>query len=138
MMDKTIEEGIKVLASNVDAAYNAGDAVKMAGYWLPNGLNLNPFGDAFEGRPNIEADLANALDGFMKGTRHNLSVEKVYLIDDAVVVADGIATISGIINFDGSKMEPLTSNFSMICTKENSPNWQIVQMRAYRFIPKQE
>src|SRR5437588_99223 len=105
------EKALTELAANVDSAYNAGDAAKMASYWTKDGLNVNPFGDVFEGRAGIEADLRDGLNGFMKHSKHELAISRVYPISEQVVVADGIATISGITGFDGNKMEPLASNF---------------------------
>jgi uncharacterized protein (TIGR02246 family) len=130
------EAAIKQLAHEVDAAYNDADPAKMAGYWTENGLNVNPFGDRFEGRASIEADLRDGLSGFMKGSRHELTVSHVSLLDERTAVADGTSTITGILGFDGTTMEPLTSDFSMICTRDHG-GWQIAQMRAYRFIPRQ-
>jgi uncharacterized protein (TIGR02246 family) len=131
------ETAIKQLAHEVDAAYNDADPAKMAGYWTENGLNVNPFGDRFEGRANIEADLGDGLNGFMKGSRHELTVSHVCPLDERTAVADGTSTITGIRGFDGTTMEPLTSDFSMICTRNHDGGWQIAQMRAYRFIPRQ-
>lgn len=131
------EAAIKQLAHEVDAAYNDADPAKMASYWAENGLNVNPFGDRFEGRASIEADLRDGLNGFMKGSRHELTVSHVCSLDERTAVADGTATITGILGFDGTTMEPLTSDFSMICTRDDGGVWQISQMRAYTFIPKQ-
>ncbi len=131
------EAAIRQLADKVDAAYNDAEPAKMASYWTENGLNVNPFGDRFEGRPSIEADLRDGLNGFMKGSRHELTIIHVCSLDERTAVADGTATITGILGFDGTTMEPLTSDFSMICTRDDGGVWQIAQMRAYRFIPKQ-
>ena len=130
------ETAIKQLAREVDAAYNDADPAKMAGCWTENGLNVNPFGDRFEGRATIEADLRDGLSGFMKGSRHELTVRHVSSLDERTAVADGTVTITGILGFDGNTMEPLSSDFSMICTRDHDGGWQVAQMRAYRFIPK--
>jgi uncharacterized protein (TIGR02246 family) len=131
------ETAIKQLAHEVDAAYNDADPAKMASYWTENGLNVNPFGDRFEGRATIEADLRDGLSGFMKGSRHELTVSHVSSPDERTAVADGTVTITGILGFDGNMMEPLSSDFSMICTRDHDGGWEVAQMRAYRFIPKQ-
>lgn len=131
------EAAIKQLAREVDAAYNEADSARMAGFWTENGLNINPFGDRFEGRTNIDADLREALDGFMKGSKHKLTVSHVSALNDQTAVADGTVTITGITGFDGKEMESLTSNFSMTCTQDDDGDWRIAQMRAYKFIPKQ-
>jgi uncharacterized protein (TIGR02246 family) len=131
------EAAIKHLARAVDDAHNDADPARMASYWTENGLNVNPFGDRLEGRANIEADLREGLDGFMKGSQHKLAVSHLASLNDQTAVADGTATITGILGFDGNTMDPLTSNFSMICTRDPDGDWHIAQMRAYRFIPKQ-
>jgi uncharacterized protein (TIGR02246 family) len=131
------ETAIKRLAHEVDAAYNDGDPARMAGYWKENGININPFGERFEGRANIEADLRDGLNGFMKGSQHQLTISRLSSLNEQTTVADGTVTITGIIGFDGNTMEPLTSNFSMICTRDHDGDWRIAQMRAYRYITKQ-
>jgi uncharacterized protein (TIGR02246 family) len=131
------EAALKHLAREVDGAYNDADPARMAGYWAEDGLNINPFGDRFEGRANIEADLREALDGFMKGSQHKLAVSHVAPLNEETAVADGTVTITGIVGFDGKTMEPLSSSFSMVCSRDQDGDWHIAQMRAYRFIPKQ-
>lgn len=130
------EIAIKRLASNVDSAYNASDAATMASYWTEDGLNINPFGDRFVGRAMIEADLRAGFQGLMKGSQHRLSISEVSAVNDVTAVADGVATITGIVGGDGNPMEPLPSQFSMICTPASDGEWKIAQMRAYQFIPK--
>jgi len=133
MHDTNIRESLTRLAQAVDAAYNDADAAKMADCWTENGLNVNPFGDRFEGRASIEADLREALNGFMKGTQHELTITDVACLDDQTASADGIATITGI---SGDPSEALTSDFSMVCSRDGDRGWRVAQMRAYRFIPK--
>ena len=132
-VNATIQDSLEQLAQAVDTAYNDGDAVTMASYWTEDGLNVNPFGDRFEGRPNIEADLREALQGFMKGTTHELSISEITHVNEQTAAADGIARITGLY---GDAMEALTSQFSMICTQNADGRWQIAQMRAYRFLDK--
>jgi len=131
------EAAIKRLAHEVDAAYNDAAPARMAGYWTENGINIDPFGDRFEGRANIEADLREGLNGFMKGSQHKLIISRISSLNEQTAVADGTATITGIIGFDGNAMGPLTSDFSMICTQDHDGDWRIAQMRAYRYIAKQ-
>jgi uncharacterized protein (TIGR02246 family) len=131
------DAAVKHLAREVDDAYNDADPGRMAGHWTKNGLNIDPFGDRFEGRTNIEAGLREGLDGFMKGSQHELAVSHVASLNEQTAVADGTVTITGIVGFDGKAMEPLASSFSMICTRDQDGDWHIAQMRAYRFIPKQ-
>jgi len=91
----------------------------------------------FEGRANIEADLREGLNGFMKGSQHKLIISHISSLNEQTAVADGTATITGIIGFDGNTMGPLTSDFSMICTPDHDGDWRIAQMRAYRYIARQ-
>jgi len=130
------QEAIKQLAANVDAAFNAGDSTTMASYWVDDGLNVNPFGDAFRGRTAIASDLHESLTGFMKGSRHELAVTDVYRLNDDIAVADGVATITGVAGPDGHDFPPLTSNFTLICSKTTEGDWQVEQLRAYQFTPK--
>jgi uncharacterized protein (TIGR02246 family) len=130
------EGAIRELASAVDAAFNAGDSTTMASHWAEDGLNIDPFGDAFEGRVNIQNDLHESLNGFMKGSKHELAISKVYSVNEQVAVADGIATVAGIVFPGGHALEPFTSNFTMICSKSADGHWQIAQLRAYKFLSR--
>lgn len=136
-MDNILENAIKQLATLVDEAWNNGDATKMASYWDQRGLNVSPMGDVFEGRPAIEANLGESLNGFMKGSKHELKVNHVYSINTRIAVADGESMISHVFGPDGVEMGPWVSNFTMICTRQEDGIWQIAQMRAYVFLSKQ-
>lgn len=136
-MDKTYEYALKHLAAQVDEAWNSGDAEKLASYWEQNGLNVNPMGEAFEGRPAIAADVNQSISGFLKGSKHEIQVDRVYSISSQTAVADGWAKISNVFGPGGMEMGPWVSNFTMICTKQEDGTWQIAQMRAYTFLPKQ-
>jgi len=136
-MDTTYQDAIKQLAANVDDAWNEGNVAKMAHYWSKDGLNVSPTGDTHEGRAAIEEDLGRSLNGFLKGSRHALKVDRIYTINPQTVVADGEAKIFSVIGPDGTEMGPWTSNFTMICLKTGDGPWQIAQMRAYTFLPKE-
>ena len=136
-MDKTHENAIKQLAAQVDETWNNGDAAQLASYWDQSGLNVSPMGEAFEGRPAIEANLGESLNGFLKGSKHEMKVDRVYSLNAQTAVADGSAKIFHVFGPDGTEMGPWVSNFTMICTKQEDGTWQIAQMRAYTFLPKQ-
>lgn len=136
-MDNRQENAIKQLATLIDEAWNNGDATKMASYWDQRGLNVSPMGDVFEGRPAIERDLGKSLNGFMKGSKHELKVNHVYSLNTQTAVADGEAMISHVFGPDGVEMGPWVSHFTMICTRQEDGSWQVAQMRAYVFLPKQ-
>lgn len=91
----------------------------------------------FEGRSAIAADLASSLYGFLKGSKHELRVDRIYSINAETAVADGEARISSVFGPDGTEFEPLTSKFTMVCTRHEDGRWKIAQMRAYTFLPKQ-
>ena len=58
-------------------------------------------------------------------------------INAQTAVADGEAKIFHVFGPDGTEMGPWMSHFSMICAKQEDGTWQIAQMRAYTFLPKQ-
>lgn len=136
-MDKTYESALKQLAAQVDEAWNNSDATKLASYWEPNGLNVSPMGEAFEGRAAIAADVHESISGFLKGSKHELKIDHVYSINSQIAVADGEGKISHVFAADGTEMGPWISNFTMICSKQEDGTWKIAQMRAYTFLPKQ-
>lgn len=137
MKNGTIEQAMKDVAARLDEAWNDGDATKLASYWTQDGLNINPMGEVFEGRPASEADLDQSLSFFLKGSKHEIQVDRVYSINAQTAVADGVGKIFHVFGPDGMERGPWVSNFSMICTTQADGTWQVAQMRAFTFLPKQ-
>jgi uncharacterized protein (TIGR02246 family) len=121
------------LHAAVDAAWNAGDANAFAALWTEDGTVTSPLGQLTEGRPAIRTDEAAQLAGPMKGTRHKLTVSRVYRPTPDVAVADGEAQISGFHDASGKIQPPLTAKFTSVCI-ERQGQWRISHLRSYVYI----
>lgn len=55
------------------------------------GQRVNPDRSINQGRASIEGDLRAGLNGFMKGSRHELTVNHVCSLDERTAVVDGMA-----------------------------------------------
>jgi uncharacterized protein (TIGR02246 family) len=123
-----IKQELEEITSQLDIAWNNGDAVSFANSWTENAINVSPMGEIIEGNKNIEKNMAMEFSGAMKGTTHKLIIEKAYSVSISVAIADGIAEVKMGDN------EPWKSQFTAIFSKDKNGNWKIAHMRAYVFL----
>lgn len=130
-MDENINDSIKAVTEGIDSAWNKGDAKAFASYWAEEGTIINPFGDLTESRKKIEEEMAIQFAGDAKGTTHRLNIDKIYTINDSVVMIDGI---SEVITENGTFPGPYTA----VLTLQENGNWVMEHMRGYTFMPKKQ
>jgi uncharacterized protein (TIGR02246 family) len=118
---------LDAITSELDLAWNIGDAISFSKLWTEDAINVSPMGETMEGRKNIEQNMTIEFAGSMKGTTHKLTIEKVNLVSSSVAVADGIAEIT-------MNNETWKSQFTTIFSKDKNNSWKIAHMRAYIFI----
>jgi uncharacterized protein (TIGR02246 family) len=123
-----VKKELDEITSQLDIAWNNGDAVSFANLWTEDAINVNPMGGITEGLKNIEKSMAIEFSGSMKGTTHKLIIEKVYLVSSSVSVADGAAEVK----VDNN--EPWKSQFTAIFSRDKTGTWKIAHMRAYVFL----
>jgi uncharacterized protein (TIGR02246 family) len=85
------QKALVQLHQAVDTAWNAGVADAFAARWVDDGTVVSPLGQASVGRAAIRADEAAAFTGPMKGTRHKLTVSRMYWPEPNIAVVDGDA-----------------------------------------------
>lgn len=88
------EAAIRALVEQYQQAFNAGDAGKAAGIFAENGVFVDAFGKAFEGRSEIEKQVAGG-DTQGKPERLTLTVEAVRFIKPDVALMRGRSTTEG-------------------------------------------
>jgi len=123
----TIKQELEEVTSQLDDAWNKGDATAFSKLWIENTTNISPMGKIDDGREALEKNMAVQFSGRMKGTTHKLIIERTYLLSNSVAMADGISEI--VMN----NYEPWRSKFTAVFLKENN-NWKIAHMRAYVFL----
>jgi len=128
--DSQRQKAIVELHQAVDNAWNAGDADAFAARWAEDGTVVSPLGQVSVGRAAIRAEEAAAFDGPMKGTRHKLTVSRMYWPAPGVAVVDGDAEISGFRDAGGAVQPPLTAKFTSVCVQQHG-EWFISHLRSY-------
>jgi uncharacterized protein (TIGR02246 family) len=127
------QKAIVELHQAVDNAWNAGDADAFAARWAEDGTVVSPLGQASVGRAAIRTDEAAAFNGPMKGTRHKLTVSRMYWPEPNIAVVDGDAEISGFRDDDGAVQPPLTAKFTSVCVRQEG-GWFISHLRSYVYL----
>jgi len=125
---ENIKLELESLTSQLDDAWNKGNAVDFAKLWSENATNISPMGETDEGREALEKNMAVQFSGDMKGTTHKLVIEQIHSVSPSVAIADGTAEVAM------GNYEPWKSRFTAVFLKEKSNKWKIAHMRAYIFI----
>lgn len=87
------KEAIEQSVQSYIAAFNAGDAKKLAEHWAPDAVYINPFtGSEVEGREAITNEMQAILQD-VKGTRLTVDVESIQFISPGVAVEKGTSKL---------------------------------------------
>jgi uncharacterized protein (TIGR02246 family) len=123
-----IKQELEEITSQLDTAWNNGDAAAFANLWSVDAINVSPTGEITEGIKEIETNMAIEFSTTMKGTTHKLIIANAYSVSPSVAVADGIAEVAM------ENSEPWKSQFTAVFSKDKNGNWKIAHMRAYVFL----
>ncbi len=86
-------EAIEQSVQSYIAAFNAGDAKKLASHWAPDAVYINPLtGTEVEGREAISKEMQEILQD-VKGTRLTVDVESIQFISPGVAVEKGTSKL---------------------------------------------
>jgi uncharacterized protein (TIGR02246 family) len=127
-------EAIKKVAAGIDAAWNKGDAIALAAHWAEDGTVVNPMGEITVGRAEIEKNMAAEFAGPMKGTKHKLTVTRIYWLKPDVAVVDGEVEVTPVSSPNGNVMPPWKANFTAIFAKDRGGKWVLSHLRSYTFV----
>jgi uncharacterized protein (TIGR02246 family) len=128
MVDNSTTEAVKQILADIDAAWNSGDAEAFAAQWAEEGTVVSPMGEVTESRADIQKDMTAQLAGPMKGTTHTLAAEKIYAIDQSMVIVDGEAIVA----MPGN--DPWPAKFSAVLHQDQSGKWAVHHMRSYIYL----
>jgi uncharacterized protein (TIGR02246 family) len=123
-----IKQELEEITSQLDTAWNNGDAIAFANLWSVDAINVSPMGKITEGIKEIETNMSIEFSTTMKGTTHKLIIANAYSVSPSVAVADGIAEVTM------ENHDPWKSQFTAVFSKDKNSNWKIVHMRAYVFL----
>lgn len=124
------EAGIKKMFNDFSQAWAAGDAKKMASFWVKDGSLVNPFGQDAWNRDDVEKIL-EADTQMMKGSTQAFDDFKFRFILNFALV-DCTATVSGLKNADGT--DAPSRNFHIYAAAAmRDDKWYLLALRPYEF-----
>jgi uncharacterized protein (TIGR02246 family) len=126
--EDTVKQELEKTISQLDDAWNRGDAIAFSQLWIDDATNVSPMGEIDDGREALEKNMAIQFSGDMQGTTHKLTIERVYSVSSSVALVDGIAEVAM------DNYEPWKSKFTAIFLKVKNNEWKIAHMRAYIFL----
>jgi uncharacterized protein (TIGR02246 family) len=132
--DRTVDEiAIRARERDYDAAWTAGDIVRVLAAFTPDAVVISPYGRALHGVVEIGTALRSFLSGEAAGTTHASKVTAVHFVTADVALVDGEATIQSAAQPDGVFAQPLTHSFTDVFVKREG-TWLISHVRAYTFL----
>lgn len=127
------EAGIENRFDEFSQAWAAGDAKKMASFWVKDGSLINPFGQDAWNREDVEKVITADI-GMMKGSTQTFDDFKYLFILQGFALVDCTATLGGLKNADGT--DAPSKNFHIYAALALRDNqWYIRALRPYAFAP---
>lgn len=123
---------ILALEKAYDDAWNQGEARKVASFFIPDAIIINPHGEVAEGKKEFENLLTQLFNSRFKDSTHKSNILRIHFPKENVAVVDGEATVTEIIEL-GEKTKTIV-RFTDIMVKENG-KWLIADTRAYTYLP---
>lgn len=128
------EAAIRAIGDSYASAWADGDAAAVANLYASDGDSVGVDGRFLKGRAEIQAALAEDLEGFFKGTQISITTDSVRFLEPSVAMMDGSFEITGITGPDGAAADPLRGLFSNIGVKEGG-TWTLGCVRAMVPLP---
>jgi uncharacterized protein (TIGR02246 family) len=127
------EAEIKNRFDEFSQAWAAGDAKKMASFWVKDGSLINPFGQDAWNREDVEKILI-ADTQLMKGSTQTFDDFKFRFILTGFALVDCSATLAGMKNADGTDVPGKSFHiYAALALRDNQ--WYILALRPYAFAP---
>ena len=127
------EAGIENRFDEFSQAWAAGDAKKLASFWVKDGSLINPFGQDAWNREDVEKVITADIE-MMKGSTQTFDDFKYLFILQGFALVDCTATLGGMKNADGT--DTPNKNFHIYAALALRDNqWYIRALRPYAFAP---
>lgn len=128
------EDLLHTLAKDWVAAWNAGDAAALSGFWTETGDSLNADGH-FQGRAAIQENYTQGFGGPYAGTMVAVEMTSVRFLQPDVAVADGTYVITGAKGPGGEEMPALEGLWTNVNVKVGE-QWLIASSRPMIAVEK--
>ena len=123
------DKDIRSIGTQVQDAWNKGDARMLADLWLTDGDYVSSTGRSARGRVEVEKAFADQWAGIYKGTRIAHTFTSVHFVRRDVAIADGAFEISGMKDASG-KLLASRSGLSTIVAVKKGDRWYVAALRG--------
>jgi len=106
------------------AAFNAGDAKKLAAHFVEDGEYVDETGTLFKGRVNIEEEFAAFFKVF-PGANLAVDVEQLRFVGDSMAIEEGTAAVT-----DAANESVTLSRYTVVHVRKKN-HWQIASARDH-------
>ena len=117
-------EAIRDLYAAYDAAWNKGDASRLATVWADDAEHMEPDGRVVKGRAAIEKEMAKRFDADLKGTHSAETITGIRFVTSDVAVVDAAYKVTGARGPQGQALPPLEGRYVDIWV-EHAGRWHI-------------
>ncbi len=122
------EKAIRQVYASYEAAWNAGDAKRVAAVWADDAEHVEADGRVITGRTAIGADFAQRLATVWKGSQLKQTVESIRFIKPDVAVVDAAFEVTGGHDAAGKPLPPVHGRYADIWVKKGG-SWHIAADR---------
>jgi uncharacterized protein (TIGR02246 family) len=123
------ERDIRGIGTQIQDAWNKGDARLLADLWLTDGDYVSSTGRTARGRSEVEKAFATQWSGVYKGTKIAHTLTNVHFLRRDVAVADGAFEIKGMKDASG-KVLASRSGLSTIVAAKKGDRWYVAALRG--------
>jgi uncharacterized protein (TIGR02246 family) len=131
-----VQQGLKVLTRDFEAAVNAHDAKTLAGFFAPEATYLDLQGAAVTGRKAIQEHLQREHAGVMKNARIQLTATSIREVGRDLALVDVGGVLSGVEATGGGQAPPRLG--AVVLARKAGKAWHIEALRAFPAAGAQE
>lgn len=126
------ERDVRALEREYDEAWTAGDPARLMKCFAPDATIITPYGDAWNGLPEIEQGLRDVMAQPSRET-HTSTIHAVHFVTADVALVDGSAVLDADSAGATDEDQSLPHSFTDVVVK-HAGAWRIAHVRAYAFI----
>ena len=123
------EKDIRGIGTQIQEAWNKGDAKMIAALWLTDGDYVSSTGRMASGRAQVEKAFAEQWAAIYRRTRITHTLTNVRFLGHDVAIADGAFEITGMKAASGKALGP-RSGLTTIVTAKKGDRWYIAALRG--------
>jgi uncharacterized protein (TIGR02246 family) len=116
------EEAVRARVKQFEAAYNAGDADRLAAIYAEDATHTYAFGVTHVGRSAIAQGLKDQFAGPMKGTRMSITPIRIRPLSQTIAVEEASFNMMGLKDPAGTELPPV-GGFCLVVYQQQGSQW---------------